>query len=116
VIDRSATRARAIVLSSIALLVGLIFTWQCREALTASTILRAFAFSLPALAPVHGLIQGNRRAYRWASLCVLPYFIVSVTEAFANPAARFWATSMLAIALLWFFASIAFIRATEADQ
>ena len=108
-----ATRCRAVVLSSIAALIVIVVAWQCASGLSTAAVARSALFSLPLLLPLHGLWRGHRYTYRWATLCVLPYFVVAVTEAFANPAARAWGIAMLGFALVWFFALIAFLRVTE---
>lgn len=72
----------------------------------------AAVYSLPLLLPLPGLIRRNRYTYRWATLCVLPYFVVGVTEAFANQAVRWWATALLGVSILWFIALVAYLRAS----
>lgn len=70
----------------------------------------AVVYSLPLLAPLPGLLQGKRYTYRWATLCVLPYFIVGATESVANMSIRYWALALLGASLLWFFMMIAYLR------
>jgi uncharacterized membrane protein len=40
----------------------------------------------------------------------LPYFVISLTEAFANPVARAFGTALLGLSLLWFFSLVAYLR------
>ncbi len=107
-----ASRWRAAAIASVALLITLVFAWQCATEVTVAALTRAMLFSIPLLLPLPGLLRGRRFTYRWATLCVLPYFVVAITEAFANATVRMWALAMLGIALLWFFTLIGFIRVT----
>jgi len=85
-----------------------------RQLLPASNSLwLALLYSLPLLAPLPGLLRGHRYTYSWATLCVLPYFIVGVTETVANPALHLWASALLGASLLWFFSLISFLRFTR---
>jgi uncharacterized membrane protein len=102
----------AVLLSWLALLL-LVIGQQLIPSLSLHTCLRALLFTLPLLAPLRGLIRGDRYTHAWATLCVLPYFIVSVTEAVANPQAHVRAIAMLGAALLWFFALISYLRVSR---
>src|SRR5579885_1815676 len=104
-------RIAALMLWSVLLL--LVVMHQLVPALSGSAVLRALLFSLPLFAPLRGLLRGDRYTYSWATLCVLPYFLVGVTEAVANPALHVWATSLLGASLLWFFSLISFLRFTR---
>lgn len=90
----------------------LVMAWQLLPTPTIEGMVKAAVLSLPLLLPLHGLRSGKRHTYRWATLCVLPYFLVGMTEAVANPSARLFAAAMLALALLWFIALVAFLRVT----
>jgi uncharacterized membrane protein len=105
-----ARRWRAIALIAAAALVITVFGWQLVPDATINAALRSLFLCIPLFAPLYGLTQGDRYTYRWATLCVLPYFIVGLTEVVANPAVRAWAAAMLATALLWFIALVAFLR------
>ncbi|MGD9843683.1 MAG: DUF2069 domain-containing protein [Steroidobacteraceae bacterium] len=74
----------------------------------------AALYSLPLLAPLHGLLQGKRYTHSWATLCVLPYFIIGISESVSNPSLRHWAMALLGCSLLWFFALLGFLRVTPA--
>ena len=107
-----ARRWRALTLCSVALLVALVFAWQLWPEPSLAAATRGLLLSTPLLMPLLGLWQGNRYTYRWATLCVLPYFIVGLTEAVANPNTRVWAAAMLALALTWFVGLVAYLRVT----
>lgn len=108
-----ANRWRALALTSCALLTAVVTVWQLSPTPTGRGALNALLLSIPALAPAVGLWRGSRYTYRWASLCVMPYFVVGLTEVIANPSARVWAASLLALSLTWFAALIAFLRVTR---
>lgn len=83
---------------------------------TGTAIAWAAAFSLPLLAPLPGLWRGSRYTHAWATLCVLPYFIVGMTESIANHAVRMWAGLMLVTSLALFIALIAQLRVTREQR
>lgn len=94
-------------------LLTLVVTHQLMPICSFTTLGVAVLYSLPLLIPLAGLLRGNRYTYSWATLCVLPYFIVGVTEAVANPAIHTWAIALLGFSLLWFFALVSFLRVTR---
>ena len=94
----------------------LIAAWQLLPVPTAGTALRTLILCVPLLAPLPGLWRAHRYTYQWATLCVMPYFVVGITETIADPTARFWAGGMLAVSLWWFVALIAFLRVTTRDR
>ncbi len=104
------------VLTCWALLLALVCLRQLQSGFNPSSLGWALLFSVPLLVSVPGLSRGNRYTYKWSSLCVLPYFIVGVTESVANAALRYWALLMLGASLLWFFAMLAFLRVTPVDH
>lgn len=110
--DSSLVRKRVhlLVLGTWLLLLVLIAGHPFSQSLSVAAAIRAGLYSIPLLLPLPGLIKGRRYTHTWATLCVLPYFIVSVTEAVANPAIHRWALAVLAASLLWFFALITFLR------
>ena len=85
---------------------------QLQQGLSSGQLGWALLFSLPLLAPFPGLVRGKRYTHSWATLCVLPYFIIGISESFANPAIRNWALSLLGCSLLWFFALLSYLRVT----
>lgn len=75
--------------------------------------LRAVLFCTPLLLPIRGLVRHDRSTYKWATLCVLPYFVVAITEAVADSTALVWAVAMLTASLLWFVTLVRYLRATR---
>ncbi len=112
--DAPSKRLRALALLAIAALLALVCFWQLWPNPSADGALRAALLGFPLLLPLRGLIKANRYTYRWATLCVLPYIVVGLTEVIANPTARVWSAAMLALALLLFVALIGFLRVSKA--
>lgn len=108
--------ARRWVLVCWALLLVLVCLGQLQRGVNLTSLGWALLFCLPLLVSLPGLSRGNRYTYKWASLCVLPYFIVGVTESVANVALRSWALLMLGLSLLWFFSMLAFLRVTPVER
>jgi len=72
--------------------------------------MKSVLYALPLLLCIRGLWREQRNTHKWATLCVLPYFIIGITEGVANDALRSWALTMLGLSLLWFFSLVAFLR------
>jgi uncharacterized membrane protein len=106
---------RRTTLAVVVLLIAIVFGWQLSPMPTAIHFVDAALLSLPLFAPLPGLWHGNRRTYRWATLCALPYFVVGITEAIATPPSRVWSVALLGVTLLWFFALIGYLRATNRE-
>jgi uncharacterized membrane protein len=75
---------------------------------------------IPVLLPLRGIWRRERRTYAWGTLCLIPYIVVGITEAIANPAGRYWASGCLLLSFGAFIAFIAYLRvsrpAPEATQ
>lgn len=115
--DRSQTartRTHALALGAWLLLLTLVWWRQLSQGVNWAQLAWALVYSVPLLAPLHGLWRRKRYTHRWATLCVLPYFVVGATEAVANVNDRGWATALFGASLLWFFALIGFLRVTRA--
>ena len=97
-------------------LIGVVVLWHTAGQRSVSHILLGVALTLPLWAPLPGLIRRRRRTYAWATLCVVPYFALGVTEAVANPAARAWAGTCLSLALVLFAALIGYLRVTRVTE
>ena len=109
-----ARRARLIVLACCALL-GALVLWAALAATGwPGNALLALVLLLPLLAPLPGLVRGQRRTYAWATMSVIPYFIYGIVEVVANPASRVTSGSILFATLALFVALIAYLRATRA--
>jgi uncharacterized membrane protein len=102
-------------LGAVAALLIIVFTWQLVPTPSSAGAARGLLLCLPVLFPAYGLWQGKRYTYRWATLCVLPYFVVGLTEAVANPSSRPWTAPILGFALIWFVALVAYLRVTSED-
>jgi uncharacterized membrane protein len=107
-------RVRHWVLASWLALLLLVCWQQLQQSLTLNRLGLAVLYSLPLLMPLSGLLRGRRYTYSWATLCVLPYFIVGVSESVANPLLHNWALALLGCSLLWFFALLSYLRVTPA--
>lgn len=97
-------------------LIALVILWQCcaqNDLGPWQRVLLGVLLTLPLWAPLRGLIQGRRRTFAWATLCVIPYFAFGVTEAIANPATRAWSAGTLALALALFVGLIGYLRVTR---
>lgn len=110
---RPATTLRGLTLLCIAALIVLTVAWHLSAAVTLSRIFAALLMTLPLWAPLPGIMRRNRRTYAWATLCVIPYFVLGITETIANPASRAWSGTCLALALLLFVVLIAYLRVTR---
>jgi uncharacterized membrane protein len=109
----SAESLRLMSLGLFAALIAVVIAWTLAADLSADRLLLALALTLPLWAPLHGLIHRNRRTYAWATLCVIPYFVLGLTESVANPAGRGWAAACLALAFASFAALIGYLRTTR---
>lgn len=106
-------RIRAAVLCTWALLLLLVWGWTLASEFSTTRAAWALLYSLPLWAPLPGLWRGRRYTHAWATLCVLPYLIVGLTESIANAAAQPWAGPMLLAGLLFFTALIAYLRVSR---
>jgi uncharacterized membrane protein len=97
-------------------LIVLVLCWTLKSGLTASRIALAAFLTLPLWAPLRGLIGRHRRTYAWATLCLIPYFVLGLTESIANPQGRFWSGTSLALALLLFVGLIGYLRVTRPQE
>lgn len=100
----------------IAMTLGLMATtaaWLLLERFSVVRLLVAIALSTPLLAAMPGLIRGVRRTHAWATLAVIPFFVLALTEAVADPSQRVWAGACLALAFASFVLLIAYLRVTR---
>jgi uncharacterized membrane protein len=68
------------------------------------------------MAPLHGLVQGRRYTYAWATLFAIPYLMFALTELLVNPDARFVASISLLLVFGWFCTMVLFLRASPARR
>lgn len=111
-LSRQQRVVRRWVLGSWCALLLLVSGQQLQQGLTPQQTGWALLYCLPLLLPLPGLLQGRRYTHSWATLCVLPYFVIGISESVANPALRNWALALLGCSLLWFFALLAYLRVT----
>jgi uncharacterized membrane protein len=71
---------------------------------------------VPLLAPLNGLIRGQRYTYAWATLFAVPYLMFAITELLVNRQARWVAGASLLLVFGWFCAMILFLRASRARR
>ena len=90
-----------------------LWCWTLTPQPTRGAIAWGVFYSLPLLAPLHGLLRGSRYTHAWATLCVLPYLVIGITESVANASVRLWAGLMLATSLLLFVGLVAYLRVTR---
>ena len=113
-------RARPLALASAVLLAACVAAVSLRSSPWPANVFWTLLLLLPVIAPLPGLIRGQRRTYAWATLCVAPYFAYGVTEVIANPAVRGAAGAILFASLAWFVALVGYLRlsrgATSTDQ
>jgi uncharacterized membrane protein len=87
-----------------------VIAWQLAADGSALRLLLGIALTLPLSAPFPGLWRGNRRTFAWTTLCVIPYFVIGLTEAVAQPGSRAWPATCLALALTLFVTLIGYLR------
>jgi uncharacterized membrane protein len=68
------------------------------------------------LAPLRGLVRGERYTYAWATLFAIPYMIFVITEVLANPAARWVGALSLFLIFAWFCAMVLYLRASRGPR
>lgn len=101
------------IVAAVALLVALVFWWFLEAGVSASRILFATLATSPLWLITPQLAAGARRSYAWLTLIVIPYFVLAITEAVANPHARGWAAACLFVGFTLFVMSIAYLRMTR---
>lgn len=112
----SAARVSTLTVAGIFALIAVVVAWQLSNAISPESMLTAAVLTCPLWAPLRGLLKRSRRTYAWATLCVIPYFILGVTEAVANPERRIWAGLCLVIALGLFVLLILYLRLTNPQR
>jgi uncharacterized membrane protein len=109
----SATRISTAAIALSFGLIAAVVAWQFSNGISPERLLAAAVLTCPLWAPLRGLLRRTRTTYAWATLCVIPYFVLGLTEAIANPERRAWAGLCLALALALFIALILYLRATN---
>jgi uncharacterized membrane protein len=111
-----ASRFNTLTVALVFALIGVVVAWQLTAGISASRLLASAVLTCPLWAPLRGLLRGDRKSYAWATLCVIPYFVLGVTEAIANPEERIWAGLCLAVALALFAMLIVYLRVSNPNR
>lgn len=101
------------VLAAVAALIALVLWWFLEGGISAGRILGAAAVTSPLWLMIPRLLAGQRRSYAWMTLIVIPYFVLAITEAVANPQTRGWAALCLFAGFTLFVMLIAYLRMTR---
>ena len=94
-------------------LIGVVVAWRLSTGFSAERALWAAVLTIPLWMPLRGVVRRQRKTYAWATLCVIPYFILGLTEAIANPERRLWSGLCLGLGLALFVVLILFLRITN---
>ena len=111
--DQPRLRARQWALATLAMIGVAIGVAATLDASWPGSALLAAALVLPLLLPLKGLLQGDRRTYAWATLCIAPCFVYGITEVIANSSVRAIAAVILFTSLAHFVALVAYLRVTR---
>lgn len=95
-------------------LIAIVFGWRSSVEMSPERFAWTLSLTVPLWLPLLGVLRRHRTTYAWATLCVIPYFILGITEAIANPQNRSWAGLCLALALALFVTLILYLRITSA--
>jgi len=109
-------RLGTLTVSLVFALIASVVAWQLSSGISATKLLMSAILTCPLWAPLRGLMRGDRKTFAWATLCVIPYFILGVTEAVANPQRRVWAGACLALALAVFVLLILYLRVSGRES
>jgi uncharacterized membrane protein len=109
-----AERWRRATLALFVVLIVLILAWW-QHATDDGNLLVTTVSIAPLLAPLRGIVRHDRPTYAWATLCVIPYFVVGITETIANPHARAWPAACLLLSLALFVTLIGYLRVTREE-
>ena len=97
--------------SSLITLIFLCLAWELRLAPVVPGGSWLALKCLPLLVPLRGILNGRRYTYQWSAMLILLYFIEGVVRAVSDRGVSQWlAAGEIALSLLFFAASIAFVR------
>lgn len=108
--DSTVTRLRAISIGLTCLLIAVVSAWLLTAQFSFGRLLASVVLTAPLWLPLRGLVHGSRRTCAAMTLCVIPYFVLGITEAVANPQARMWAAMCLGTALALFVVLVGRLR------
>jgi len=112
-IERRRAIAHRLVLGGLFLLMATSLTAVLVQWSGTPSALLALVLLVPLLAPLRGILSGDRRTHAWATLCIVPGFIYGLTEAVANPGVRTVAAMVLGSSIALFLALVAYLRVTR---
>ncbi|MBI3715580.1 MAG: DUF2069 domain-containing protein [Betaproteobacteria bacterium] len=73
--------------------------------------------ALPLLAPLFGILHGKRYTFQWASMLILAYFAEGAVRAWTDGGmSQRLALLECALAIVFFAAAIAYVRATSVSR
>ena len=78
--------------------------------------LLAVVATVPLLLPLRGLLAGSLRSMTWAGYLVMLYFVIGVTEAWANPPQRVPALVQVLLVCVYVGAAFAFSRSIPRNR
>jgi len=94
-------------------LIVLVAAWLLAGRLSAARALLAVGATAPLWIALPHLLRGVRRTFAWMTLATIPYLVLALTEAIANPAARAWAGLCLLVGFALFVSQIGYLRVTR---
>ena len=106
-------RVRVVVVALTVLLILLLCAWIVATKPSAIRMILAAFVTAPLWLCLPKLIEGHRRTCAALTLVLVPYLVVAVTEAVANPLARPWAGAVLFVAFASFVCVIGFLRVSR---
>jgi uncharacterized membrane protein len=84
-----------------------------RGGVSSRSLLFSALMLIPLLLPLRGILQGDRRTYAWANLCIVPYIIYGIVAATSNPGSRWSAFALLGGGIGLFAALVGYLRASR---
>jgi len=99
------------VLALVFALAGCLLFWQRAHLASGSWL--ALLWLAPLAVPLPGLFRGKRHTYAWATLLVVGYVALALTEVVANPHSRAVAAAILFVSFALFVALVAYLRLTR---
>jgi uncharacterized membrane protein len=103
---------RAVVGLTLAL-IALVAVWLLSTRVSLNRMLLAVVATAPLWIALPHLLRGVRRTYAWMTLATIPYLVLALTEAVANPPARAWAGLCLLVGFALFVGQIGYLRVTR---
>lgn len=113
-VDPSVRATRTLAVTSLLALIVLALAWELWLAPLRPGGSWLVLKTLPLLAPLFGIVRGQRYTYQWASLLILFYLVEGSTRTMAeHGVTAALAATELALATLFFVATVAYARLTR---